>query len=856
MQIPDRLMSTRRRTILLVFFFVVLIVFVVLLRRRLLLLWLRFRSLSRRRLLFSRLWFRSLFLLLLLLLPLNILAFLFVGSLLFQSLLLLGALLFSILALLLLLLTQLVRLLLLPLLRLRLGILPRGGRAIVGGRSVVRWTIRIRIVRVRIIWSRGRRTICVRPIRILRIRRVRIGIGPIGIWRIRSRRICIRSIWILCVRPVDVRRIRVRLTWIRPVRVGIRRIRIWPIGVRLIRVRLIRISSVRRVRTYVSGTICIWLRRVWLRRSRLALLSCLRWPTGLSRAVYRIPLWRKRCRFRRSCDFHVCARGLRLIGANLRHCHRTAAIRLHCFNLLRHWSWRWWWCGFCDYVATSESRRRTSLGWSSGAGKAACLRSNCGSRSDRRGRHFARVHANLISADGLRGGKRGLRSGGDGVIGPLILIGNVGHAHILGVVYVHVVIDIRDLCAVHDRGVRNVHALHVAFAHVIRRRINVARTEWEPRHTGGCATDCNAHSETRAANPSDQRWSVNRTHIFSGHIRGPWRRRHPTPSATRNHPTAVVERSETPGRVIYPRPSPRRHPNPVSIAVRRPICRNAPRIPDGAILRIGIPLAVFVEIFITDGVIRNVACRSRVFPTLVARIAPLIEIVAIPDAFDIGVQLVYAAEIRGFTGANRISRTAAGHFALTVANRDQGSVTIFVNVNAIRPGPQDIERQVWRVNFEGLILIQAPDAQVQRAFGQTNLHDVVVQIQKRKTSLRAQPQRIRIDAYFDAAILIGPEFVARGHRTINNGLDPFVGTCRFERNRAGCVAKPSGAVGRIVVLRESAACNKRQGKHCGNNREPSCSDMSHFSVSPESSEFSQACSRIQLGGGLASFLKP
>ena len=89
-QIPDRLVLTRRRTILLVFVFIVLIVFVVLLRRRLLFLWLWFRSLSWRRLLFSRLWFRSLFLLLLLLLPLNILAFLFVGSLLFQSLLLLG----------------------------------------------------------------------------------------------------------------------------------------------------------------------------------------------------------------------------------------------------------------------------------------------------------------------------------------------------------------------------------------------------------------------------------------------------------------------------------------------------------------------------------------------------------------------------------------------------------------------------------------------------------------------------------------------------------------------------------------------------------------------------------------------
>src|SRR5216683_2688510 len=352
MQIPDRLALTRRRTILLVFLF---IVFIVLLRRRRLFLWLWFRSLSWR-LLFFWLWFRSLFLLLLWLWPLNILAFLFVGSLLFQSLLLLGTLLFSILALLLLLLlTQLVCLLLLPLLRLRFGVLSRGGRAIIGGRAVIRWTIRIRIVRIRIIWSRGRRTIWVRPTRILSIRRVRICI-----WRIRSR---IRILRIRCVRPVGVWRIRVGLIWVRPVGIGIRRIRI---------------SSIRRVRTYVSGTICVWLHRVWLRRSRLALLSCLRWPNGLARAVYRIPLWRKRCRFRRSGDLHVCARGLWLIGANLCHRHRTAAVGLDRFYLLRNWSWRRRWRGFCDYVATSKSRRRTNLCWSRRTRKTTRLRGNYG----------------------------------------------------------------------------------------------------------------------------------------------------------------------------------------------------------------------------------------------------------------------------------------------------------------------------------------------------------------------------------------------------------------------------------------------------------------------------------------------
>ena len=170
------------------------------------------------------------------------------------------------------------------------------------------------------------------------------------------------------------------------------------------------------------------------------------------------------------------------------------------------------------------------------------------------------------------------------------------------------------------------------------------------------------------------------------------------------------------------------------------------------------------------------------FPTLVPGFAPLIEIVTATDAFHISVQLIDSAEIHGVSSANRIGRTAASHFALSITDCDQCGVTIFVDVNAIGTGPQHIERQIRCVDFQRLILVEAPNANVQRAFSQAHLYDVVVQIQKRKTSLRAKPQCIRIDAYFDAAILVGPELVACGHRTINNGVDPFVGTCGFERN--------------------------------------------------------------------------
>jgi hypothetical protein len=115
-----------------------------------------------------------------------------------------------------------------------------------------------------------------------------------------------------------------------------------------------------------------------LRRAHVALI--LRRPTRLSGAVHGIALRRKRRRFRGSCDSYVCTRGLWLIGANLCHRYGTATVSLHRFDLLRDRSRRRRRSGFCDYIATSESRRRTNLGGSGCASKTARLRSNCGRR--------------------------------------------------------------------------------------------------------------------------------------------------------------------------------------------------------------------------------------------------------------------------------------------------------------------------------------------------------------------------------------------------------------------------------------------------------------------------------------------
>jgi hypothetical protein len=65
-------------------------------------------------------------------------------------------------------------------------------------------------------------------------------------------------------------------------------------------------------------------------------------------------------------------------------------------------------------------------------------------------------------------------------------------------------------------------------------------------------------------------------------------------------------------------------------------------------------LAVFVEVLVPDRIVGNISWRAGVLPSLVAGIAPLIEVVAVSDAFDIGAQLVDAAEIHGVTSAYRI----------------------------------------------------------------------------------------------------------------------------------------------------------------------------------------------------------
>src|SRR5207245_1431339 len=114
------------------------------------------------------------------------------------------------------------------------------------------------------------------------------------------------------------------------------------------------------------------------------------------------------------------------------------------------------------------------------------------------------------------------------------------------------------------------------------------------------ASNSYADAEVRSANPGNERGSVNRAHVC--HCHGTRRAWHPTPNAADNNPTAIVEGSESPRLIINPRPTPRRNPNPVAVAVRSPTDDCGVREPNVAVLGILAPPAVIVQVVVTNDV--------------------------------------------------------------------------------------------------------------------------------------------------------------------------------------------------------------------------------------------------------------
>src|ERR1041384_2707548 len=96
------------------------------------------------------------------------------------------------------------------------------------------------------------------------------------------------------------------------------------------------------------------------------------------------------------------------------------------------------------------------------------------------------------------------------------------------------------------------------------------------------------------------------------------------------------------------------------VAVWGPVRGHTAREPDRAVLGHRTPAAIFIEVLISDGIVRYVLRCFRMFPALIAAVPPAIEIVALCNAFDIGIQFVRAVKVRGLTGTDQLNADVEG----------------------------------------------------------------------------------------------------------------------------------------------------------------------------------------------------
>jgi hypothetical protein len=119
------------------------------------------------------------------------------------------------------------------------------------------------------------------------------------------------------------------------------------------------------------------------------------------------------------------------------------------------------------------------------------------------------------------------------------------------------------------------------------------------------------------------------------------------------------------------------------------------------------------------------------FPSPVTVGAPRVKLIVIrAEILHVGIQLIRSREDCVVMGANGIRRSAASDLAFTFANSDRCSIAAFINVDPISSRAVNGESQIWRIDFVRFVLIQMTHAHQNRSFGQSNLRDVIVQIEK------------------------------------------------------------------------------------------------------------------------------
>jgi hypothetical protein len=128
-------------------------------------------------------------------------------------------------------------------------------------------------------------------------------------------------------------------------------------------------------------------------------------------------------------------------------------------------------------------------------------------------------------------------------------------------------------------------------------------------------------------------------------------------------------------------------------------------------------------------------------------------------------------------------------------------IAIFIHINAVLSRVSHIESQIWSVNLERIIPIKISNTEEHRAYRNSQLRDVVFEIEKSKAGFGSKTDGSRSNLYFGARIPVGPEIVARGQWAVGDGIEPVALSAGLKRDCSLHIADaPCTAWGILIIL--------------------------------------------------------
>ena len=134
--------------------------------------------------------------------------------------------------------------------------------------------------------------------------------------------------------------------------------------------------------------------------------------------------------------------------------------------------------------------------------------------------------------------------------------------------------------------------------------------------------------------------------------------------------------------------------------------------------------------------------------------------------------VVCTGDVGALTSVEGISLPAGNDFTLTADRGNAGIVAVLVDVYAEITSLTNGKSEIGRVHFVVIALEDFTDAEVELAFGEAYLGDVLIEIQEGERSHAAEMEGSLSGLQFRAGVLIHPEFIADGHGTILGGTCP------------------------------------------------------------------------------------